>query len=125
MGRDAMLAGAQDSMGPVETFERRAARTGCAFVATVTAGRAGVRFAEVSTSCPLQQVSAGGCHIAQLWRRARKNGLREHRVRFLYLGMPGEIGIAYHGPDAQASRWQGFNLVEGQQVDINEGGGLF
>src|SRR5580692_12457692 len=120
MRGDAVLAGAQDRVGPVEAFERSATRSRSALVACVSAGCSRAGIAEVSASRSLQQVPAGGGHVAQLGGSSGQKRLRKYRIIVLHVGIPGEVGIANQGADAQASAGEPLNFVQWQEIDVDE-----
>src|SRR5215208_1374963 len=112
--RDAMLARAENGERPVAAGDRRAPGPRLAFVA----GHGGI--AEIGAACPLQQVSRGRGHIAELRRSTREEGLRQGGVISLHGGMMGKIGVADSRSNLQPAVRRGFDPVEGQTVDIND-----
>ena len=121
MCRNAVVAGAQDRVRAIEAVHCSASRARRALVAAVAARRACVGLAEVRAARALQQVAAGGRHVAELRRCAGKERLRQYCVGFLHIRIPGEIRVAHHGADAEAAIGQLLDLVEREQVDIDQG----
>ena len=81
IGCDAVLAGAEDGERAVVAVDCGAAGAGFALVA----GVGGV--AEIDAAGALQQIAAGGGHVAKLRRCAGEQSLREHRVVALHGGV--------------------------------------
>ena len=81
----------------LKPLDRRAAGARLALVA-----RRG-RVVEVGAARPLQQVAAGGGHVAQLRRRAGEDRAGEQRIARLDLRVIGEIAVRHQGADAQAA----------------------
>ena len=71
VGGDTVLARSQNREGTVVAFDGRTAGAGCAFVA----GHGGI--AEVHAAGALEEVAAGGGHVAELSRCAGEQRLRE------------------------------------------------
>ena len=93
-----MLAGAENCVNAIEAIDRRTPRAGIALVA-----RGIRRITEVVTPRALQQVAAGGRHIAQLRRSSRAQRLRQHWVSLLNQLVIGQIAIADHRADLHAA----------------------
>ena len=85
MRRDAGVAGAKDRMTAVDAADRRAAAARLALVA----GRR--RVIEIGAARPLQQIAAGGGHVAQLLRGAGEDGAGEQRIALLDQRVVGEV----------------------------------
>jgi len=66
------------------------------------------------------EIAAGRCHIAQLGRRARQNGARQHRVALRDQRVVGEVGIWHEGADAQASLGGLVDSLERQMRDVDQ-----
>ena len=75
VGGDALIACAEDGVDAVEAFEGRAAAAG---VALVAGGEGGVH--EVVAAGALEEIAAGGGHVAELRGGSAEQGLREQRV---------------------------------------------
>ena len=119
MGGDALLAGTQDRVAPVDALQRGAAAARLAFVAR------GVRVPEVTTADPLQEVAPHRGHVAQLRRGAQDKGLSDHREALCHSGRLGNIAHPCERSDAQATIGKLFDLLERQQIDVNETAGLY
>src|ERR1700693_3198247 len=105
MSSDAMCRGAQHGMNAMEAVHGGAAGTGVSFVAGI------IYVPEVVATVALQQIPAGGSHIAQLRRSAGKERLGQHGVEALHLCVVRQIAVAYHCADFQsAALW--FNAIE-------------
>ena len=75
---------------------------------------------EISAARALQEVAAGGGHVAQLLRRARLDGACKHRIALLDRRVIGEIGVAHERADAQAAAGRVFDLLKRQPRDIDQ-----
>ena len=75
---------------------------------------------EVGAAGPLQQVAAGGRHVAQLARRARQQRLGEHRVaRRAPCGSAARSLLRHRAPIAQPAVGQLIDPVERQAGDVD------
>jgi len=114
VGGDARLAGAEDGQRAVVAFDGRATRARLALVA----GHGVV--AEVHAAGALQEVAAGGGHVAQLRRGAGEQRLRQHPVAARDGRMVGEVGVANQRADLQAAVGELLHLVERKPVDVDD-----
>ena len=119
IGRDAILARAQNSQRPVVAGDGRTSSAGLALVA----GHGCV--SEVWTASALQQVPGDRSHVTDLRGRSVQNGLRQNRIISLDFRIIRQIGVTDSRADLQASLRRGFNLVERQTIDIQQARGSF
>src|SRR5262249_55940447 len=115
MGCDAMLAGTEYGMNPVEAVEGGASATWLALVARIH------RVAKVVAASPQQQVPAGRGHVAQLRGRSGEQRLREHGIFLLHDFVMREIAVAYHRSDAPSAVGSTFDFRQRQAVDVEHG----
>src|ERR1700678_1138643 len=86
---DALIAGAEDRVSPVEAIHRGASRSRIALIAIVVAD-----VAEVSAAGPLQDVAAERRHVPQLRAGGELEAIRNHWIVALdvrisrYIGHP-------------------------------------
>lgn len=97
MRGDAVLAGAQDRVAPVDAVQRGAAAARHALVAR------GPGVAEVRAAHLLHQVAAHRRHVAQLGRRAEEQGLGKHREAVHDCRGLCDVANAGQRPDAQTA----------------------
>jgi len=119
IGRDAILARAQNSQRPVVAGDGRTSSAGLALVA----GHGCV--SEVWTASALQQVPGDRSHVTDVRGRSVQNGLRQNRIISLDFRIIRQIGVTDSRADLQASLRRGFNLVERQTIDIQQARGSF
>ena len=74
---------------------------------------------EVAAARALQEVAARRRHIAQLLRSSGHDRAGENRIARLYLGVIGEIGVAYERSDTQAAARRVFDLLQWQPRDVD------
>ena len=115
IGRNAMVARAKDRVNAIGAFARRASRARLPLVA----GRE-PDVGEIVAARPLQQVATDGGHVAQLWRRAGDERLREQRVPVTNDGMVGEIAVAHQRADPYPPVGRRLDVVERQVSDVDE-----
>jgi len=96
-----------DGVDTVESVERRAAGAGLAFVARV------VGVAVVVAACFLQEIAAGGGHVAELRRRAGEQCFREDDKLLADGVVPGEVAVADQCADAETAVGERLDAVEG------------
>ncbi len=77
--------------------------TAAARSALVARGKGGVH--EVVAAGALEQVAAGGGHVAELWGGSAEKGLREERIVGADDFVVGEIAVADSGSDEWCCRW--------------------
>ena len=117
VGGDAVLTGAQDGERTILAFYGRTAGAGGALVA----GHGLV--AEIHAAGALQQIAAGGGHVAQLRGGALEQGLGKHGVIALDGRVMSQVGVAYQRADFQAAVGKLFYLVKRKAIDVNEPAG--
>jgi hypothetical protein len=115
VGGDALRTGAEDGVVAVQPVARRTAGAGLALVA---GGEADI--VEIAATRALQQVAAGGGHVAKLRGSARDHGLRQQRVALAHQAMVGEHRVARHGADAQAAVRQGLDRIQWQPSHVDQ-----
>jgi hypothetical protein len=114
--RDAAFAGPEHRMDAVIAVEGRAAGSGFALVA------GGRRVAEVVTAGPLQQVSPGCRHIADLRRCAGEDRPREQRITRPDQLVVRHVAVADHRADAHAAVGERLDAGQRQRIDVDEDG---
>ena len=113
IGRNTLLAGAQDRQHPVMPVDRRATGTRLALVARMR------RIAKIHATRPLQEVAACRRHVAQLRRGPRQIRLRKHRVVAQHNRMVRHIRIPRERTDHQPAARSCDYLVHRQPVDVD------
>ena len=116
--RHAVFGGAEYRVVADIAADGRASRAGRAFVAR------GRDVLEVDTSGALQEVSRRRREVAQLTRRGRQQGAREHRVAAADDGVGGEVTVADVCADPQAAARQLLDVGERQVTDVDDERGL-
>ena len=114
IGRDAVIARAEDGQAAIAAGDRRTTCPGLALVA----GHGGV--AKIHAAGSLQQIAGCRRHVAKLRRCTGQDGLRQDGVVTLDCRMVGEIRIADRGADFQPAVRRRLDLVEWQTVDVDE-----
>ncbi|MNQ93682.1 hypothetical protein D3C85_1091620 [compost metagenome] len=114
MRGDTLRTGAKDGVDSIQTVPSRATAAGLTFIAR----HAGV--IKIITTGALQQIAASACHIAQLRRGARQDGLGQQRVTLLDQGVPGQVGVADQGADHQSTLGRFVDFTQGQASDIDQ-----
>src|SRR5205814_4496328 len=109
-----MFAGPEDGQRTVAAGDGWTAGPGLALVT----GHRGV--AEISAARSLQQIARSRCHVAELGRRSRENGLREHGIISPHRRVVREIRVANGGADLQSAVTGCLDLVEGQAINVEE-----
>ena len=118
IGGDALIACAEDGVDAVEAFD---GGTAAARVALVAGGEGGVH--EVVAAGALEEVAAGGGHVAKLRGGSAEEGLREERVVGADGLVVGEVAVADSGAD-EGGVAGGGDLGEVEVGDVDEGGGV-
>ena len=103
--RDALVAGAEDGVDPVEPPERRTARAGIPFVARLR------HIVEVVATRPLQQITTGRGFVSQLRACARQQRPTENAVSLPHALVRREVAIPHHRADAKATFRCILNLI--------------
>src|SRR5262245_16521547 len=75
IGRDAIIASAEDGVHPVDAVKSAAAAAGTAFVAAVVAD-----VAEIGAAGALQDIAAHGRHVAELLAGGERQRLDDNRI---------------------------------------------
>ena len=109
MRRDAMLAPAQHRVQAVFALPRIAAR---AWLAPIAGARDIIK---IIAPRPLQQVAADSGDVADLPRRAGKQGFGGGRIVSRKVHVVREVGVAYEGADAQTAVGKALDPVEARQ----------
>src|SRR5438270_6022859 len=94
IGGDALLACAEDSVDTVEAFDGGTSAAGCALVAC---GEGGVH--EVVAAGALEEIAAGGGHVAKLRGGSAQESLGEEGVAGANGLVVGEVAVADSGSD--------------------------
>ena len=109
---------AEDGVDAVEAFDGGASAAGGALVAR---GKGGVH--EVVAAGALEEVAAGGGHVAELRGGSAEKRLREERVVGADDLVVGEVAVADAGADGGGVAGGG-DLSEVEVGDVDEGGGV-
>ena len=117
MRRNAGVAGAKDRVNAVDATNGRAAAAGLALVA----GRR--RVIEIGAARALQEIAAGGCHVAQLLRRSCKDGTSQQRIALLDQRVPGQVRVRYQSADEQAAAGSFLDGFQRQPRNVDQPGG--
>src|SRR3954451_15930022 len=103
-------------VGPVESIERGAARSGVALVAIAV-----THVTEISASSTLQHVAAERRHVAELWTCGELERLGDNRIIALDIGVVGDGRYPRHRAKQQVSVLQfDFRPGTGKRIDIDE-----
>src|SRR5690606_3705072 len=114
MGRDAVVAGAENSMDAVDAADGPAAAAGLAFVA------GSGHIVEVVAARTLHDVAAECRRVAQLRTGPGEQGAREQGVAVSNTRVVSRIGVADEGAEAQAAVGRILDPVERKLVDVDE-----
>ena len=75
---------------------------------------------EIGAARALQEIAAGGRHVAQLLRGAGQQRARQHRIAPLHQRVIGEIGVAHERADAKPAACGLLDLVERKPGDVDQ-----